>query len=131
MDTSLKLTGTLIVLSITLVTAFNLINSFNNHATIKLLANDLNNLGNAMKTLKDTSDQGSWQEVTITIPSNYQLLFNNETNKLEVHGAEEFNITLNHNITYQLNLSSGSHKVQLYYGPLSFNELKNETINFK
>jgi hypothetical protein len=130
MESSLKLAGTLIVLTIILVNAFNLVNAFQQYLTIKTLANDWNNIGILMKSLKEMSDYGSWRKASITIPNNYSLLFNNETNKLEVHGSEEFNITINSKIIYSLNLSSGSYQLQLYYGLINHDELKNETLVF-
>jgi len=131
MDSSLKIAGTLIVLTIVLTTAFNLINSFTNYSKVKLLASDLNNIGNVMKTLKDTSDQGSWRKVSITIPTGYHLLFNNISDTLEIRGKEEFDIEVNNDILYSFNINSGTHEVQLYYGHINHDQLKNETLAFK
>lgn len=131
MESSLKLVGTLIILTLVLGIAFNLINSFQQYSIIHSLANDLNNLGIVMKSLKEISDYDSWRKVVLTVPSNYTLFFNNLTNNLEVHGSKEFNITVNNNILYALNLSSGVHQIQLYYGPIQFSELKNQTLVFK
>jgi len=131
METTLKLVGTLIVLTIILVTSFNLVNTFNHYTSIKVLASDLENLNLVMKSLKETSSQGSWQQVNLLIPKGYTLFFNNETENLEVIGEEEFNISVNNDLLYEVNLSAGAHQLQLYYGQLSFNDLKNETLVFK
>ena len=130
MESSLKLVGTLIILTMVLAISFNLLNSYQQYSTIHSLANDLNNLGTVMKSLKEMSDYGSWRKVSIAIPSNYSLFFNNLTNNLEVSGTEEFNITVNNNIIYSLNLSNGLHEIQLYYGPIKYSELKNNTLVF-
>ena len=130
MDTPFKLLGMLIVLTMILVSAFNLINTFSQYSTIKLLASDLDNLGSVMKSLKEISDTGSWRTINLKIPENYTLYFNNQTDNLEVHGSEEFNITVNNDLLYSLNISEGNHALQLYYGQLPFEDLKNETVVF-
>lgn len=131
MDSSLKITGMLIVLTIILVTSFNLLDSFQAYTSVKLLANDLDNLGSVMKSLKEVSGEGSWRQLSLSVPSGYSLYFNNLTDELEVHGLEEFNITINRDIHYELNLSEGDHRLQLYHGELAFSELKNNTVVFK
>jgi len=130
MDTPFKLLGMLIVLTMILVSAFNLINTFQQYSTIRLLASDLDNLGNVMKSLKEISDTGSWRTVNLKVPENYSLFFNNLTDNLEVHGSEEFNITVNNDLLYSLNISVGNHAIQLYYGEIPFENLKNETVVF-
>ncbi|MBD3311852.1 hypothetical protein GF352_00095 [archaeon] len=131
MDSSLKITGMLIVLTIVLVTSFNLLESFQAYSSVKLLANDLDNLGSVMKSLKEVSGEGSWRRLSLSVPRGYSLFFNNLTNELEVHGLEEFNISINSNVYYNLNLSKGCHQLQLYHGELAFSDLKNNTVVFK
>lgn len=131
MDSSLKLVGTLIVLTIVLASGFNLINSFQSYTSVKVLSNDLNNLGTVMKSLKDIGGYGSWRQVSLSIPTGYCLYFNNESNNLEVHGLEEFNITINSDVLYSLNLSNGDHALQLYYGDIQFADLKDLTVVFR
>jgi len=130
MDTPFKLLGMLIVLTMILVSVFNLINTFQQYSTIRLLASDLDNLGNVMKSLKEISDSGSWRTVNLKVPEDYSLFFNNLTDNLEVHGSEEFNITVNNDLLYSLNISKGNHAIQLYYGQIPFEDLKNETVVF-
>ena len=131
MDTSLKIVGMLIVLTTVLVTGFNLLNTFQDYTTVRVMANDISNLGEVMKLLKDVSGSGSWQQVSVTVPSGYSLYFNNESENLEVHGLEEFNISINSDVLYSLNLSNGNHLIQLYYGEIDYSELKDETVVFK
>jgi hypothetical protein len=40
-------------------------------------------------------------------------------------------VAFNSDVLYELNLSSGTHLVQLYYGALAFNDVKNETVVFQ
>jgi len=130
MDTPFKLLGMLIVLTMILVSAFNLINIFSQYSTIRLLASDLENLGSVMKSLKEVSDAGSWRMVNLKVPEDYSLFFNNLTDNLEVHGSEEYNITVNNDLLYSLNVPEGNHMIQLYYGQIPFDNLKNETVVF-
>ncbi len=130
MDTALKLVGTIIVLTIVLNTSLNLIKTYNHYNNIRVLADEINNMIRTMNTLKTISSEGSWEQTIINIPTNYSLYFNNQTSKLEVHGEEEYEITLNNTIKYNLNLTTGQHTIQLYYGQLKYDELKNNTLVF-
>lgn len=131
MEQSLKLLGSLLVLTIILTTSFSLINQFNQYVSVRLLASDLENMGQVMKSLRDVSGLNSWRFIKLKVPINYTLFFNNHTNTLEIGGAESFNISLNNNLLYSLNLCSGSHLIQLYHGSISYDELKNETVVFE
>lgn len=131
MDSSLKITGMIIVLTMVLATGFNLLDSFQSHSSVRILAGDLANLGGVMKSLRKVSGEGSWQQLSLNVPAGYSLYFNNVSDELEVHGVEEFNISINSDIYYGLNLSPGSHRLQLYYGDPGFSELKSNTVAFK
>ncbi len=131
MEDILKLVITLIVLTITLNTVLPLLKSFNHYTAVRSFATDLKTIGETMGNLKLVANNGSWQMVTIKVPANYSVYFNNVTDKVEIHGEEELVINTSVDFIYGLNLSSGLHRVQLYYGELPFSELKNETVMFK
>jgi hypothetical protein len=108
-----------------------LINDFTNYITIKQLSNDLTSMSDLMKSLKGLGSIGSWQQTIINIPIDYNLYFNNESDSLEITGAEELIIPFNSDIIYALNLTSGNHLIQLYYGLLNYDDVKNETVVFQ
>lgn len=130
MEDLLKITTVLIVLTLVLSYAFNLLNSFITYSRIKGFSNDLVYFSDSMSALKNIGSKGSFNHVKINIPEGYSLFFNNVSDVLEIHGLEEFNLTINNDVLYSLNLSKGIHEIQLYYGSLSFTDLKNETVVF-
>ncbi len=131
MDSVLKLVISLIVLTIVLNTSIHLLDLFHHYVAVRTFAGDIKTLGSTMKSLRSIGNNGSWQMVTINIPLNYSLFFNNVSDKLEVHGSEEYEINSSFDFIYALNLSSGIHHVQVYYGMLPFDKLENETVMFK
>jgi len=131
MDSALKLICTLIILTIVVTYSTGLISSFTGYATVRLLSNDINNIGEVMRSLRELGSTGSWRQVSINVPDNYTLFFNNVSDSLDVSGAETLSVAFNSDVLYELNLSSGTHLVQLYYGALAFNDVKNETVVFQ
>ncbi len=128
-DEVLKWITVFIIISITLSYTNKLIINFKHYTSIKELNNELIELIKSMDYLKELSSNG-WSKTIINVPTGYYLLFNNNTNELIISGAENFSLKLNHNIKYSLKLNPGEHRITIYYGNLSFNELKNETIVF-
>jgi hypothetical protein len=130
MEDVFKIIGSLIVLSLVLSFAFNLIDSFITYSRIKEFSNTLESFSLTMHSLKALGSYGSFKKFDLIIPQGYSLFFNNYSNVLEIHGLEEFNLTFNTKVLYSLNLSNGVHEINLYFGPIIFSELKNETVVF-
>ncbi len=128
-DEILKWIIVFIIISITLSYTNKLLTNFKHYTSIKELNNELTGLIKSMDYLKKLSSNG-WSESIIKVPTGYYLLFNNNTNELIISGAENFSLMINHNIKYSLKLNPGEHRITIYYGNISFNELKNETLVF-
>lgn len=102
--------------------------------------NGIKDLVDTAKTLRSTSDFGSFQMVEITIPSGYYILISKEGISAYTNNQQEKNISFigeGINITgikgletaNNLKLEKGNYKIQLYYGePLN---LKEWMISFK
>ena len=123
-----KLVGILIVLTLVVFYSFQLINQFISYYKIKSFATDIENILKIMKLL--SISDGGWKVAYLKVPLNYTLSFDNQTNQIVVSGAEDLSINLEYNILYNLTLEPGTYKLEIYYGNLSYDELKSNMVVF-
>lgn len=102
--------------------------------------NNINTMVDTMKSLRSTSDFGSFQLVELNIPSGYFLVVSNKEINIYKNNKQEKKVSFvgegikitgikGFENTTKLKLNKGNHKIQLYYGePLN---LKEWMISFK
>ncbi|HLE06977.1 MAG TPA: hypothetical protein VI790_06490 [Candidatus Nanoarchaeia archaeon] len=128
MESGFKVTGVLIVLTIVITYSFSLIDGFINYSATKGFADDITSIKSLVDSLKSISSEGSFDELTVSVPTGYYLLFDNVSDKLEISGIESLSVDLGANIIYLLNLSPGVYSLQFYYGNAFFNESKKMVV---
>ncbi len=124
------LAGTLIVVSFILYYSVILFQNFISFYQTNNFASDIENLVSLMDLLS-ISDYGSWKMVSFSVPENYTVFFNNASNEILITGQENSSIKLKYDLLYNLSLGPGKYNLQLYYGDLSYDNLKPYTIVFK
>lgn len=102
---------------------------FESSKTYLKFKEDIEEIVKVMNVLSETQ-YGSFQRVNITIPIGYTLIFSNETNSINITNEKNQSLSLQFNIKNSLTLTSGTYGIELYYGNLDWEDIKEYTVVF-
>ncbi len=131
MEQIFKIVTSVILIIMLVNLAVPLINNYSHYTKINSFANDIKTMIKKMDSLASINSYGSFLRTKINVPQGYELVFNNYTDELMISGAEVFNMSLKRDLLNYLELGPGTHEIELYYGNLSYDELKERLVTFK
>ena len=125
---NLLITLFLIVLLLSIV--FYEMSFFSNYRRQQTLISDVESLKQAMTSLKQTTEQGSFISRELLVPSNYRLVVDNESDCFLIFENKSliYNFSVEFDILYGLELSGAEYNLELFYGQPQ--QIKNLTIYF-
>ena len=92
------------------------IDAFITNRDKQVFVNDINNIRSSIEYLVSTNSLGSFNQVTLHLPVNQSVVFNNETEEIELNGYYNIVYDSSVDIVYMLNLSdSGTYELTLCY----------------
>lgn len=115
-DSSLKLIISILIVTFIVSIGYFEINEFLETRDYQVFVGDINNLFSSINYLKDSNAINSFEQITIRIPVNQTIIFDNATNNITLFGFYDNEYNLGINLVNLLELNEkGAYIITLCY----------------